>query len=90
MWFMVDVHLTALWKTPLRLDQIRKAAVGAKEADEISLQIKDMVLLKSSRLSVQPLKRCEWEGIIALHDKVTVQADTEEEEPESASAGQVK
>jgi hypothetical protein len=73
---MVDVHLTALWETPLKLEQIRKAAKGT---DEIALQIKELVLLKSSRLSIQPLQQCEWEGIKNLHDEMTVRGIDETE-----------
>jgi predicted RNA-binding protein with PUA-like domain len=66
---MMDVKLTSVWTTPLKLDKIRKAAAGTG-SDEFALKVKDLVLLKSSRLSVQPVKACEWEAILALRDEV--------------------
>jgi predicted RNA-binding protein with PUA-like domain len=64
---MMDVKLTSVWTTPLTLATIRKAAAGSG-SDEFALKLKDLVLLKSSRLSIQPVKACEWEAILGLRD----------------------
>lgn len=60
---MMDVKLTKIWEKPLKLETIKKAVA---ENNEISEKIRDMVLLKSSRLSVQPLNQSQWDGIIEL------------------------
>ena len=64
---MMDVRLTSVWTTPLKLVTIRKAAAGA-ESDEFASKIKDLALLKSSRLSVQPVTASEWEALVGLRD----------------------
>lgn len=60
---MMDVKLTKIWDNPLKLETIRKVA---SEDTEISEKIKNMKLLKNSRLSVQPLLQSEWDAIIEL------------------------
>lgn len=60
---MMDVKLTKIWEKPLKLETIKKAVA---ENNEISEKIRDIVLLKSSRLSVQPLNQSQWDGIIEL------------------------
>lgn len=64
---MVDVKLSSIWSQTLKLDVIKKATGGS---DEIAQKLKDLVLLKNTRLSVQPLQACEWEGIITLRDSL--------------------
>lgn len=66
-WLMVDVKLCCIWDNTLKLDVIKKAVGGS---NEISQKLKDLVLVKNTRLSVQPLQQCEWEGILALRDSL--------------------
>jgi predicted RNA-binding protein with PUA-like domain len=55
-WDMVDIQLTRRFKTPLFLDRLRQEP-----------QLKHMELLrKGSRLSVQPVRKKEWEIILRL------------------------
>jgi predicted RNA-binding protein with PUA-like domain len=55
-WFMVDIQLEQIFKTPLHLSQLRGTAA-----------LKDMELLrKGSRLSVQPVRKAEFEAILKL------------------------
>jgi predicted RNA-binding protein with PUA-like domain len=48
-WVCVDVKAVEALKTPVTLDAIRAEA-----------KLKDMVLVKNSRLSVQPVTAAEW------------------------------
>ncbi|SFT96485.1 EVE domain-containing protein [Sedimentitalea nanhaiensis] len=48
-WDCVDIKAVRSFVTPVTLDQIK--------ADE---RLTDMVLVKNSRLSVQPVSDCEW------------------------------
>lgn len=58
-WFMVDIKLEKKFKSVLPLDDLRQVKA-----------LKDMVLLsKGSRLSVQPVKKSEFEAILKLADK---------------------
>ena len=52
---VVDVKATKKLKNPVSLDQI-------KENDKL----KDIALVKQSRLSVMPLKKTEWDTIIKM------------------------
>ncbi|WP_170404671.1 EVE domain-containing protein [Ruegeria arenilitoris] len=54
-WECVDIKAVRPFKTPVTLDQIK--------ADE---RLADMVLVKNSRLSVQPVSAAEWQVICAL------------------------
>ena len=55
-WFMVDLKLEQVLPRPLTLDALRAVAA-----------LKDMVLLqKGSRLSVQPVRKAEFEAILKL------------------------
>ena len=55
-WDMVDIRLTLRFKTPLCLERLRQEP-----------QLKHMELLrKGSRLSVQPVRKKEWEVILRL------------------------
>lgn len=54
-WDCVDVKAIASMKTHITLEQIK--------ADE---RLQDMVLVKNSRLSVQPVNEAEWELITTL------------------------
>ena len=55
-WFMVDIRLERIFKEPLPLEKLRGIAA-----------LKDMELLrKGSRLSVQPVRKAEFEAIIKL------------------------
>jgi predicted RNA-binding protein with PUA-like domain len=55
-WFMVDIHLEQVFKQPLPLDKLRGVAA-----------LKDMELLrKGSRLSVQPVRKSEFDAILKL------------------------
>lgn len=52
-WFMVDLQLERIFKEPIPLDQLRKIPA-----------LKDMELLRrGSRLSVQPVRKAEFETI---------------------------
>ncbi len=54
-WACVDIKAVRPFETPVTLDQIK--------ADE---RLGDMVLVKNSRLSVQPISEAEWLAICAL------------------------
>ena len=52
---VVDVKATKKLKNPVSLDQIKETS-----------KLKDIALVKQSRLSVMPLKKTEWEIIIKM------------------------
>ena len=52
---VVDVKATKKLKTPVSLDQIKENS-----------KLKDIALVKQSRLSVMPLKKIEWDIIIKM------------------------
>ena len=52
---VVDVMATKKLKNPVSLDQIKENG-----------KLKDIALVKQSRLSVMPLKKTEWETIIKM------------------------
>ena len=52
---VVDVEATKKLKNPVSLDQIKK-----------NNKLKDIALVKQSRLSVMPLKKMEWDLIIKM------------------------
>lgn len=55
-WFMVDIRLEFVFETPVGLPEMRQAAV-----------LKDMELLrKGSRLSVQPVRKKEFDAILKM------------------------
>jgi len=55
-WFMVDIKLEQIFKEPIPLDDLRNVKA-----------LKDMVLLqKGSRLSVQPVRKKEFDAIVRL------------------------
>lgn len=55
-WFMVDIQLEQIFNNPLTLSQLRTIPA-----------LKDMELLrKGSRLSVQPVRKAEFEAILKL------------------------
>jgi predicted RNA-binding protein with PUA-like domain len=54
-WFMVDIKAEAAFSSPVSLAQIRDIPA-----------LKDMVLVKNSRLSVQPVTPSEWEIVLSL------------------------
>ncbi|MEM9585565.1 MAG: EVE domain-containing protein [Pseudomonadota bacterium] len=56
-WECVDIKAVKTLKNPVHLDQIK--------ADE---RLSDMVLVKNSRLSVQPVTAEEWSIVIALSE----------------------
>ncbi|NND96910.1 MAG: EVE domain-containing protein [Pirellulaceae bacterium] len=59
-WFMVDIQLDQQFETPVTLTQLREQA--SKKGP-----FSDMVLLqKGSRLSVQPVKKKEFNAIVKL------------------------
>ena len=53
--FVVDVKATKKLKNPVSLDQIKE-----------NNKLKDIALVKQSRLSVMPLKKTEWDIIIKM------------------------
>jgi predicted RNA-binding protein with PUA-like domain len=55
-WFMVDIQLEQIFKEPLALEKLRGVPA-----------LKDMELLrKGSRLSVQPVRKAEFDAILKL------------------------
>lgn len=54
-WYMVDIKAEALFRSPVTLLQV-KSNEG----------LKDMVLVKNSRLSVQPVTPKEWKVILTM------------------------
>ena len=54
---VVDVKATKKLKNPVSLDQIKN-----------NNKLKDIALVKQSRLSVMPLKKTEWDIIIKMSD----------------------
>ena len=52
---VVDVKATRKLKNPVSLDQIKE-----------NIKLKDIALVKQSRLSVMPLKKREWDLIIKM------------------------
>jgi predicted RNA-binding protein with PUA-like domain len=55
-WFMVDIRLETIFKQPLPLEKLRGIAA-----------LKEMELLrKGSRLSVQPVRKTEFDAILKL------------------------
>lgn len=58
-WFMVDIKLEQIFNEPIPLDELREIAA-----------LKDMELLrKGSRLSVQPVRKKEFDAILKLAKK---------------------
>jgi len=57
-WSVVDVELAFALRAPVSLERIRSEAALA-----------DMVLLRQSRLSVQPLRKPEFDAIVKLGGK---------------------
>lgn len=58
-WDMVDIRFVRRFTTPMSLDLLRRER-----------SLKHMELLrKGSRLSVQPVRRAEWEAILALEER---------------------
>ena len=57
-WFMVDIKLDKVFSQPLPLAQLRKAPA-----------LKQMELLrKGSRLSVQPVRKAEFEAVLKMNE----------------------
>jgi predicted RNA-binding protein with PUA-like domain len=55
-WFMVDIRLEQIFKQPLSLQSLREVAA-----------LKEMELLrKGSRLSVQPVRKAEFQAVLKL------------------------
>ena len=54
-WECVDIKAVSTLKTPVTLDQIK--------AEE---RLSDMILVRNSRLSVQPVTKAEWDLINAM------------------------
>lgn len=54
-WDCVDIKAVRAFETPVTLDQIK--------ADP---RLSEMVLVKNSRLSVQPVTEAEWQAVCAL------------------------
>ena len=54
-WFMVDIKANYTFETPISLQQIKKIP-----------ELSDMVLVKNSRLSVQPVKQEEFDFIVKM------------------------
>ena len=57
-WYMVDLKAETLLKRPVSLDAIKKAP-----------GLRNMVLVKNTRLSVQPVNEEEWQIVLALGEE---------------------
>jgi predicted RNA-binding protein with PUA-like domain len=58
-WFMVDIKLEQIFKQPIPLDDLRGVAA-----------LKEMELLrKGSRLSVQPVRKAEFDAVLKIAKK---------------------
>ena len=55
-WYMVDIRLTQIFKTPVTRAQLASHAIAAQM----------MVLKKGSRLSIQPVTEPEWRAVHEL------------------------
>jgi predicted RNA-binding protein with PUA-like domain len=54
-WFMVDIRALHDLSEPVSIDELKKIP-----------DLKDLVLLNNTRLSVQPVQRAEWDLIIKM------------------------
>ena len=54
-WFMVDIRALHELSEPVSIDELKKIP-----------DLKDLVLLNNTRLSVQPVQRAEWDLIIKM------------------------
>jgi predicted RNA-binding protein with PUA-like domain len=54
-WYMVDIKAEAFFRSPISLTQVKS-----------DNELKDMVLAKNSRLSVQPVTPKEWKVILTM------------------------
>ena len=54
-WYMVDIKAEALFRSPISLTQVK-----------FDNELKEMVLAKNSRLSVQPVTPKEWKVILTM------------------------
>mmetsp|Transcript_23408 Transcript_23408/g.44598 ORF Transcript_23408/g.44598 Transcript_23408/m.44598 type:complete len:126 (-) Transcript_23408:53-430(-) len=61
-WYMVDVRFVRKLQAFVSLEELRHE----KHAQEL----KDMILLRRSRLSVQPVSDSEWDYILQLEDNL--------------------
>ena len=57
-WVQVDVRYLKTFTKPLTLDEIKRTP-----------SLRSMVLLKNSRLSVQPITPTEWKALLKIVDK---------------------
>jgi predicted RNA-binding protein with PUA-like domain len=57
-WVQVDVRYLKTFAKPLTLDEIKRTP-----------SLRSMVLLKNSRLSVQPITPAEWKALLKIVDK---------------------
>lgn len=65
-WFMVDIKLDRKLKRYISLDELKNYKDGP---------LKDLVLLKRSRLSVQPVSKDDFEFIVGLEDEIVEDKD---------------
>ena len=56
-WFMVDLKAEKLLKKPIPLQEIKN-----------NKDLNEMILVKNSRLSVQPVTEKEWVEILSMTD----------------------
>ena len=54
-WFMVDIRALHELSEPISIDELKKIP-----------DLKDLVLLNNTRLSVQPIQKAEWDLIIKM------------------------
>ena len=54
-WFMVDIRALHELSEPVSIDELKKIP-----------DLKDLVLLNNTRLSVQPVQKAEWDLIIKM------------------------
>ena len=60
-WFMVDVKFVRKLKRLIPLKELQEYK---------DVELKDMTVVGKGRLSVQPVRKTEWDFILGLEDKV--------------------
>lgn len=64
-WVSVDFKLLEKWDAPVLLEDIKKDV-----KDNVPSQLKDMMLIKQSRLSTQRVTLAEWNHILSMKGKL--------------------
>jgi predicted RNA-binding protein with PUA-like domain len=69
-WYMVDVKFVRELQHPVKLAELREESKGESAGTEGAgaEALKEMVLLKRARLSVQPVSQGEWDHVMRLEE----------------------